>query len=347
MQTNLKIRLLSNVVIIYLLFAFAWWSVLLYQKNKDTFEAKAALLQTQLYPKGGEQVFQFEQSTPYLLLKDHHRRQEWMILGEGLFFVISLMIGMWLINRAYYKEMMAAQQQKNFILSITHELKSPIATIRLVLDTFIKRKLAEDTIRNLSANGLKETERLLTLVNDLLLSARLETAYQPNLELIRLPELIREILSNYPHNKVSFECSQPALELAADKTGITSILTNLIENGIKYAPDNSPLSISLKQIAQQAEIAVTDQGFGIPDREKKHIFSKFYRIGNEDTRKSKGTGLGLYIVAEIVRAHHGEIKVVDNQPRGTKFVVSLPLRQNNNQVPHNIKHPTHAAHTTS
>lgn len=328
MQTNLKIRLLSNVVIVYLLFAFAWWSVLLYQKNRDTFEAKAEVLRLELQMKYGEQAGSFTDSLPYLQLKDLYRRQEWMILGEGLFFVISLMIGMWLINRAYHKEMMAAQQQKNFILSITHELKSPIATVRLVLDTLIKRKLSQDTFNRLCRNGLKETERLLALVNDLLLSAKLETAYQPNLELLELCALHRDIIANYPENAVKFNCSEPDLAMVGDKTGLTSILTNLIENGIKYSPEHTPIQVSLRRIENQAEIIVEDRGYGIPDKEKRRIFQKFYRIGNEDTRKSKGTGLGLYIVAEIVRAHKGKIKVLDNQPQGTRFVILLPLNPN-------------------
>ena len=332
MQTNTKIRLLSNVVIIYLLFAFAWWSVLLYQKNRDTFQAKANLLQLQYQLEHPDLGDEFEESRLFQELKSRFQRQEWMILGEGLFFVISLMIGIWLINRAYYKEMTAAQQQKNFILSITHELKSPIATIRLVLDTFIKRTLPEDTIRSLSRNGLKETERLLALVNDLLLSARLETAYQPNLEMVELCSLIQDILQNYPGKNIQLQCDAATISMVADKTGITSIMTNLIENGLKYAPENARLLISLKPSDSNLDIVVADEGYGIPDKEKKRIFTKFYRIGNEDTRKSKGTGLGLYIVAEIVRAHKGSISVLDNLPSGTRFIINLPLRQNNAQI---------------
>ena len=339
MQTNLKIRLLSNVVIVYLLFALAWWSVLLYQKNKDTFEAEAALQELRYQLDTSYAGENFREHPSYLALKSRFQRQEWMILGEGLFFVISLIIGIWLINRAYYKEMTAAQQQKNFILSITHELKSPIATIRLVLDTFIKRTLPEEKIRTLSRNGLKETERLLSLVNDLLLSARLETAYQPNLELVELCGLTRDILLNYPNKNIELQCASEPLHLVADKTGITSIMTNLTENGLKYAPENAPLHILLRPTDTAAEIVVADQGYGIPEKEKKRIFTKFYRIGNEDTRKSKGTGLGLYIVSEIVRAHKGTIKVQDNHPSGTRFVICLPLRQNN--------HPKSVAHENS
>lgn len=313
-----------------MLMAFTWWSVLLFTKNRDAFAAKRELLRIGMIAEGlFESDQQFYQSTAYTSLYKEYKRQEWMIFGEAGVFVISLVIGVYLINRGYNKEMLATQQRRNFLLSITHELKSPIASIRLVLETFMKRDLPKDKLDHFSRNALKETERLNTLVNDLLLSAKLETAYQPYLEELDLNALIEEIVqklrTKYP--AVNFRLQQKGNipPITADKLGLTSVALNLMENAVKYAPDSNSIDILLEQTNNHISFQVADQGIGIDDKDKKKIFEKFYRVGNEDTRKTKGTGLGLYIVSEIVKAHNGKITVKDNQPKGTLFSIELPL----------------------
>ncbi|MEM1322580.1 MAG: histidine kinase dimerization/phospho-acceptor domain-containing protein, partial [Bacteroidota bacterium] len=181
MAKNTRLRLLSNVVIGYMMIAFAWWSVLLFTKNRDAFLAKvdnmAIVMAAQ---KEVRDAAEFRQTEAYKALEKKYKRQEWMILGEAVVFVISLVIGVWLINRGYNEEMKAERQRRNFLLSITHELKSPLASIKLILETFKKRELGKVQIDKLSSGALKETDRLHSLVNDLLLAARMETAYQPN-----------------------------------------------------------------------------------------------------------------------------------------------------------------------
>ena len=110
-----------------------------------------------------------------------------------------------------------------------------------------------------------------------------------------------------------------------------SVALNLIENAVKYSGLGEKAIINTYlgfETPQQIKLEVKDQGVGIPEKEKKNIFQKFYRVGNEDTRTAKGTGLGLYIVDQIVRAHNGRINVLDNSPKGTVFEVLLPLSQN-------------------
>ena len=106
---------------------------------------------------------------------------------------------------------------------------------------------------------------------------------------------------------------------------MVSVFTNLIENGIKYGSVNPVINITHKIIDNHINIMVMDNGNGIPDKEKEKIFSQFYRMGNEDTRKTKGTGLGLYITSKIVKAHKGKIKVTDNPSGGSIFTVILPM----------------------
>jgi signal transduction histidine kinase len=329
MKQNIRLRLLSYGVIAYMMMAFAWWSVLLFAKNKDAFHAKTELLKIGMAAEGlVTNDLQFSRTEQYQSLVRQYQRQEWMILGEAVVFVISLVIGVWLINRGYYKEMTAAQQRRNFLLSITHELKSPIASIRLVLETVRKRQLKPEQLDKLSNSGLQETERLHALVNDLLLSAKLETAYQPQLELLDLSEIFEEIVEKirekHSDARVSFRIDPGTPQIQGDRLGLSSLAINLLENAVKYSNGEPQVDVRLGRHNSNIRIEVADQGIGIGDKEKKKIFEKFYRVGSEDTRQTKGTGLGLYIVKQIVIAHRGAISVLDNQPKGTIFRIDLP-----------------------
>ncbi|MEL6142328.1 MAG: HAMP domain-containing sensor histidine kinase, partial [Bacteroidota bacterium] len=220
---------------------------------------------------------------------------------------------------------------RNFLLSITHELKSPIAGIRLILETFQKRRDLPEAIREkLSTNALKETDRLTSLVNDLLLSAKLETSYQLNPEPIDLEELLQEtvekIARKYPKAQIQFTAESDLPFIRGDRTGLTSVAVNLVENAAKYSQPTPKIDVHLRRGSHREVIwTVADNGIGIPDAEKGRVLTKFYRVGNEDTRQTKGTGLGLYIVKKLVDLHHGHLALRDNKPKGTLFEVSLPV----------------------
>ena len=328
-RQNIRLRLLSYGVIVYMLLAFAWWSVLLYTKNRDAYQAKRDYLKIMMAAEGlVKNNAEFAAHPRFRELESQYQRQEYMILGEALVFVISSVIGVRLINRGYNKEMLAAQQRRNFLLSITHELKSPIASIRLILETFQRRELNGEQKEKMSRNALRETERLNTLVNDLLLSAKLETAYEPHRDPVDLRELIAEIVASmeakYPEVRFSFTADDHFHTFYGDKLGLTSVALNLLENAVKYTTTDPEISVRLQEEPGGILWEVTDNGIGIEDKEKKRIFEKFYRVGNEDTRKTKGTGLGLFIVDQIVKAHEGQIAVTDNSPRGTVFTIKLP-----------------------
>ena len=330
MQKNIRLRLLSNVVILYMLLAFAWWAFLLFTKNRDAFRAKVELNKLVMIAEGYIQSEEdFLQTNIYKELATKYKRQEWMIMGEASVFVISLVIGVWLINQGYKKEIDAVQQRRNFLLSITHELKSPIASIKLILETFLKRKLEAKHIDQLSKNALSETERLNDLVNDLLLAAKVETTYQPNLEKININQFLQDIIirlrNKYPKVHFAFRKPSNPVFIHADKTGLTSVVVNLLENAVKYGSENPEIITLLHNDDNRIRIEFLDNGIGIPVNEKSKIFNRFYRVGNEDTRKTKGTGLGLYIVDQIVRAHQGTIKVTDNRPKGSTFTIFLPV----------------------
>ncbi len=328
--TSARLRLLSYVVIAYMMLAFAWWSVLLFTKNQDAFQAKRDRMQLIMVAEGAVQTQeQFLRSEAYQELERKYKWQEYMILGEAGVFIISLVIGVWLINRSYHKEVTAAQQQRNFLLSITHELKSPLASIRLVLETFQRRELPKEKSERLLRNAIFETERLNTLVNDLLLSARLESAYQPHQEEVNLAQLMEDVVSQmeskYHEGHFSFDKKTPIDTVIGDKAGLASVVLNLLENAVKYSPGIPEIEASIEQMNGFVRMEIADQGIGIAEKDKQQIFDKFYRVGNEDTRKTKGTGLGLYIVKQLVKAHKGTISVLDNEPQGTVFRVDIPM----------------------
>lgn len=329
MKKFLSLRLLSLIVIAYMLIAFAWWSVLLYTKNKDAFAAKAEYLKiVMIAERTISDDSAFLKTAAYQDLAKKYQRQEWMILGEAIVFIISLIIGVWLINRGYNKEIVAANQQRNFLLSITHELKSPLSSIRLILETFQKRDLNSEQKKKFTLSALQETDRLTTLVNDLLLAAKIETTYKPSKEPIPLTEALEDIISKlklkYPEATFSVNSEPKDIFIEGDRLGITSTLINLLENALKYSPKPAFIEALIKANDHHIIIEIADQGHGIPDKEKKKVFEKFYRIGSEDTRQTKGTGLGLFIVNEIVKAHRGKIIILDNKPKGSRFRITLP-----------------------
>jgi len=148
------------------------------------------------------------------------------------------------------------------------------------------------------------------------------------LEPLDLNTVIKEVVENlqgkFPDADISFDSEMEKANIQGDHFGWTSVAINLIENAVKYSPALAKISISLKQTNKNIAIVFADQGLGVPKDERKKIFNQFYRIGSEDTRKTKGTGLGLYIVDQIVKAHKGKITIDDNQPRGTRFNILLP-----------------------
>lgn len=310
-------KFLSYGVMCYMLLALIWWTVLL-SKNNNTIYSKNIEL-TKL-SEGQKIVDKVSAEQQYL-------RNKYMILGEGMVFGISLIIGMWFIQKAYNKELQNTQNQKNFLLSITHELKSPIASVNLITETLKKRIIPDEKKSDLYDSILSENHRLEKLINNLLLATKIESGYTYNFEPCQLNKIIENckdrISLNHPQAQISLNSiSDPYV--SADHEAIVSIFTNLFENSIKYSERSPSINVSIQDNIKECFIKVSDNGIGIADDEKLKVFNKFYRTGNEDTRKTKGTGLGLYIVHKIVKAHRGDIKISNNPEGGTIFNITFP-----------------------
>ena len=332
MRNTKRLQLLTFSLIAYLIIALVWWSALLFAKNQDAFQAKKELLRIGMITEGiyGSETH-FQHSDQLNQLIGEYEKQDRMIFLESIFFVISIIVGIWLINKGYKNLVQTTTQQKNFLLSITHELKSPIAAMKLALDTLRLRNLSEEQVKLVSASAIKDADRLENLVNDLLLAAKFESSYLPYFENNPMQEavdyIVEHVRHKHPNRDISYHLNPKDIMLEADSAALQSVLYNLLDNAIKYSEDDQPVKLQVQDNGAEIEIVVSDQGFGISDKEKQNIFKKFYRIGSEETRNSKGTGLGLYIINEIVKSHKGKIKVLNNEPNGTIFKILLPKKQ--------------------
>lgn len=261
-------------------------------------------------------------------LRTKKQNRIYMIVGEGTVFLLLLLYAFYRIRKASEKEIELVTQQKNFLLSVTHELKTPIAATKLQLQTLLKhRQLDAVQQEQLLNNAINETNRLNRLIEDVLLANLAEKNLGLNRENINVSELTEQIVSNYFSDKKIKGVLNSEIEkgifASVDKLLFPSIIINLVENAFKYSPENSPVQISLSSQNGKLNLSISDNGFGISEKEKQKIFEKFYRVGNEETRNTKGTGLGLYIVEKIVVAHNGTIEVQDNKPKGSVFKISI------------------------
>ena len=263
-----------------------------------------------------------------VLLIENQPGHRHMIIGEGLFFMVIFVVGAMRLKRAFVREHKIQQQQQNFLLAVTHEFKSPLASIKLYIQTILKRDLNKEQQNQFLSNSLKDIERLDDLVGNVLIATKLE-GFRPNFpkEDINLTELVQQVADRLQIHSCTSQVIKsdlaPEVHIEGDRFALTNAVTNLIENAIKYSPPCAHVFVRLAKQNNNVLFSVADCGIGISDDEKKRIFNKFYRVGQEETRKTKGTGLGLYIVKTVLEKHRAQIKVKDNTPSGTVFEVTF------------------------
>jgi len=293
-----------------MLAALCWWSILLLKFNEENYTLKQSL--DNYAP------------TEIRKIESDYQKQRKMILGEGMVFGIALIVGIYFIYRSYRREVDVTKRQNNFLLSITHELKSPLSVVKLINQTLLKRNLNKEQQTELLSDGETEILRLENLISNLLLTTKLDD-YARNFVPAPLSEIIQERVNIYNkryNDRISFSMDQDQL-LAIDKELFSTAIDNLISNALKYSEENTKVDIHLSARSKLTTICISDLGKGIPDIEKEKVFNKFYRSGDEETRNSQGSGLGLYLVREIIKLHQGQIIIQDNKPQGSIFVITL------------------------
>jgi signal transduction histidine kinase len=305
------------VLLLYIIAALVWWSFSLLQQNKEIHELKKATVPV-ASATYTEQIREID---------EQQQRGVYKYMGEAGAVLLLIFIGAVFIYRSVRRQLRLQQQQQNFVMAITHELKTPIAVARLNLETLQKHQLEEEKRKKLLQTSLQETLRLDTLINNILISSQLEgNAYRFSKDELDFSGLAKDVVkafeTRYPDRAVQAKIADD-IDLRGDAMLLKLLLSNLLENANKYSLKDKPISLSLFQKENKIFLEVIDEGEGIPEEERKAVFEKFYRIGNEQTRKTKGTGLGLYICQKIVKDHGGDISIKDNQPSGTKFIVQF------------------------
>jgi signal transduction histidine kinase len=302
------------VLLVYIIAALVWWFIALHHQSLSMTRFRLDKLD-RADPAYNEKV---------AVIHDQQKTETTQYIGEGATFLALILVGAVFVYRAVRRQINLQEQQQNFMMAITHELKTPIAIAQLNLETLQKHQLDEKTRQKLIRIALEETNRLNNLASNILVSAQLEdNRYKPAKDDLDLSRLVQdtfdEVKNRYPSRKFKAGID-PEIEIRGDQLLLQILVNNLLENAVRYSTSESTTTCRLSR-KNGIKLQVTDEGSGIPEKEKKNIFKKFYRLGSEATREAKGTGLGLYLCRKIATDHHATIQIRDNHPRGSEFAV--------------------------
>ena len=309
------------LLLVYVLAALIWWFIALNLQNHKMAEYKLSLLTHDdlSYIQKVDKIY------------NERDRMTTAYVSEGLVFLSVILVGAIFLYSSVMRQIRIQRQQQNFMMAITHELKTPISIARLNMETLQKYTLDDAKKEKIIKSSLQEINRLNTLTGNILVSAQLEGgSYLFNKEELNFSEIVsessRDFINRFPNRPWKTDL-EPGLFLSGDPLLMQILVNNLIDNAVKYSPPASTVSILLKKDGNNGILEVRDEGSGIPKKEYTRIFQKFYRVGNEDTRTTQGTGLGLYLCRKITRDHKMRLQVSDNLPKGSLFTVRFNLIQ--------------------
>ena len=308
--------LLFGLVGGYIVLQSAWWAWLLISKDRDVHA-----LQAQLLAEGVDPAVAVQEPD----------RTVWMIAGEGGVFLVLLLLALWLIFRTVKHELGLARQQRDFLLAASHELRTPIAGLKLHLQTLQRPGLDTAQREALTAHVHVEVQRLHGLTEKILLATRLDEPHIPlGTTAVDAATLLRSVIANATASyarghELRLEAPEEVM-ISIDADAFRSVVVNLLENACKYAPDGTVIEVALARKEHLWELSVADRGPGVAETERTLIFRKFHRGGPEETRGTKGTGLGLYIVQRLMHGAGGHIEHRHRPGGGSIFAASFPHR---------------------
>jgi signal transduction histidine kinase len=261
-----------------------------------------------------------------------NERVLYLVLFTGIIFI--MLIGIVFMVRAVIHESEVSRMKSEFVSNVSHELKTPLALIRMFGETLDAGIVTDEKKRREFYSIIrKESERLSHLINNVLDFSRMDTgAKEYYLEETDLVEVVKSSLEAYKFHihengfKIESELPDEAVMLKIDKDAISQALLNLLSNAVKYSADRKYIKVEVGKNSSTALISVADRGVGIPKEELKKIFDKFYRVPATRGEEKRGSGLGLTLVKHFVEAHGGTIEVESVVGEGSKFTLRIPLQ---------------------
>lgn len=260
--------------------------------------------------------------------------REVAILVLGVFFFGLIITGLVLNTVFLVREIRRSEQHDAFLNAVTHELKTPIASIRLYLETLKSRDVAPEKQREFYDVMLADSDRLLNTVDQVLSASKSgDRKKRYDVEELDLGMLLEDsaaiVRTRYNLDPAAIRISEASEEVSVvgDAEELQTAFINLLDNAVKYSPDEAKVSVRIKQstLRNKVDVVVRDNGIGIEPADLKRIFKRFYRVPQGGSKKVKGTGLGLFIVRSIIKKHGGSIRAESKgEGRGSTFVIQLP-----------------------
>jgi len=255
-----------------------------------------------------------------------------IMLGmEGVVFLLLILAGIWLIYRSLVRAEDLKFHQQNFLMAVTHELKTPLASMKIYLDSLESEKIPMEKKLSVVLRLRDDLRRLEKMVSNILEAGRFERAgYHLNKDVFDFSSLLEEIVSTIEARPQAIPLTiekqiEPNVYLDGDRYALGQAVGAILENSLKYHElGDIRIRVTLRTDAHQAYLTVSDNGIGLEKKNLREVFERFYRVGNEMTRRAEGSGLGLYLCREIIRAHGGKVTAhSEGLGRGTEFRIVL------------------------
>ena len=259
------------------------------------------------------------------------RPSDWLLLVLGSLFFLLVMGGLAWIVTWLLREMRLNQRQRAFLDAVTHEMKTPLASFRLYLDTLTRHDPDPQQRAEFLQRMREDLDRLDETVGQVLAAARAEEVKRPvargRVDLLAvIRQCIGEVVERHqlPAESVTLEARRDS-EVRGEESELALVFANLLENAVKYSDDPVEVRVEVSEAREgRVEVAIADRGIGIPRGELRKIFQRFYRAGRDVQRQAAGLGLGLFVVRSLVRRHGGRVVASsEGAGRGSRFVVTL------------------------